>query len=305
VTPPEPALDPATAEPTIRVVTVTYSPGDALEDFLTSLETASQRPLTVLLADNGSTDGTPEAAAATGRAILRRTGGNVGYGAAANFALADATEEWLVVANPDIVWQPGSLDTMLAASARWPRAGVLGPGIGTPDGLLYPSARALPSLGRGIGHAVFGWFWPTNPWTRAYRREEHDPVEGLCGWLSGSCMLIRREAFEAVGGFDPSYFMFFEDVDLCERIGKAGWQIVYVPLARVEHVGGHSWRDQPGIMVKAHHASAIRYLTRKYDAWWQWPLRTGLKLGLGLRWALSTLISGIGRGAEPTRELDA
>jgi N-acetylglucosaminyl-diphospho-decaprenol L-rhamnosyltransferase len=285
----------------VRVVTVTYSPGKSLTAFLDSVATATHRPLEVVLADNGSTDGAPEAAAAAGRAVLLRTGGNIGYGSAANLGVAGASQDWVVVANPDIIWSPGSLDLLLDATVRWPRAGVLGPGIVTTDGHLYPSARALPSLGRGIGHALFGWFWPSNPWTRSYRREQGDPVEGECGWLSGSCMLLRREAFEQVDGFDTSYFMFFEDVDLCDRLAQAGWQVVYVPSAEVEHVGGHSWRDQPHIMVKAHHASAIRYMTRKYPRPWQAPLRWAIKGGLGARWALSTVLSGIGRGAAPTR----
>ena len=103
--------------------------------------------------------------------------------------------------------------------SRWPAGGAFGPAIVTPDGQLYPSARALPSLGRGIGHALAGWWWPTNPWTASYRQERESPVEGECGWLSGSALLVRREAFEAVGGFDPKYFMYFEDVDLCDRLG--------------------------------------------------------------------------------------
>ena len=108
-----------------------------------------------------------------------------------------------------------------------------------------PERRALPSLGRGIGHALAGWWWPTNPWTAAYRQERGAPVEGRCGWLSGSALLVRREAFEAVGGFDPQYFMYFEDVDLCDRLARAGWSSIYVPSAVVEHTGGHATRREP------------------------------------------------------------
>lgn len=289
-----------TSDP-LRVVVVTYSPGEVLGDFLDSLGEATSRPLDVVLADNGSTDGAPEAAADSGRARLLPTGGNLGYGTAANHGAAGAVGEWLVVANPDIVWTAGSLDRLLEAGARWPRAAAIGPRIVTMDGHLYPSARALPSLGRGVGHALFGWFWPSNPWTRSYRQERGAPKEGRTGWLSGSCLLLRREAFEAVGGFDPSYFMFFEDVDLCERLHAAGWDVVYAPDAVVRHVGGHSWRDQPSIMIKAHHASAIRYLSRKYHRSWQAPLRLLLTAGLGLRYLASGVVSGIGRGAQPTR----
>lgn len=285
----------------LRVVTVTYSPGESLADFLDSLEAATARPYEVVMADNGSTDGVPEAAAAQGRARLHTTGGNLGYGAAANEGAAGAQGEWLVVANPDVVWTPGSLDALVDAAERWPRAGVLGPGLYTPEGEVYPSARALPTLGTGVGHALFGWWWPGNPWTAAYRRERGPLVEGPVGWLSGSCLLLRREAFEQVGGFDPSYFMFFEDVDLCARLGRSGWECVYVPSVPVTHVGGHSWRDQPAIMIKAHHASAIRYTTRQYPRWWQAPVRLGLRLGLGARYAASRVVGRIGLGAAPVR----
>jgi N-acetylglucosaminyl-diphospho-decaprenol L-rhamnosyltransferase len=204
----------------LRVVVVTYSPGDSLPAFLSSLATATSRPYEVVLADNGSTDGAPEAAVGPGVELLR-TGGNVGYGRAANLGASGFTGDWLVVANPDVTWAPGALDALVDAGLRWPHAGCLGPGILTPDGQLFPSARAFPSLGRGAGHAVFGWIWPSNPWTRAYRAESGVPVEGTAGWLSGSCMLLRREAFEAVAGFDPSYFMYCEDMDLCRRLWEA------------------------------------------------------------------------------------
>src|SRR5262249_14106314 len=153
---------------------------------------------TVILADNGSVDGAPERAAAERDGVeLLRTGENIGYGGAANRAVAGLPEDvgWVVVANPDVVWQPGSLDELLAAGERVPRAGALGPLIRDADGAVYPSARMLPSLGRGMGHAVFGAVWPGNPWTRAYRQSEREVVERDAEWLSGSCLLLRRVAF--------------------------------------------------------------------------------------------------------------
>jgi N-acetylglucosaminyl-diphospho-decaprenol L-rhamnosyltransferase len=287
----------------VRVVVVTYSPGDALTGFLTSLATATTAPYDVVLADNGSTDGAPEAAEGPGVTLLR-TGGNLGYGRAANAGAGGATEEWLVVANPDVVWEPGSLDELLDAAARWPSAGCLGPAIRTPDGQLYPSARAFPSLGRGIGHAVFGWWWPANPWTRSYRAEVGKPIEGRTGWLSGSCMLLRRAAFEQVGGFDPSYFMYAEDMDLGRRLAEAGWQNVYVPSAVVTHEGGHATSRQAAAMVAEHHRALYRYLSRQYAgpryAW----LRPLLAAGLFLRYLLARRVKSVGEGAAPTRSAD-
>jgi N-acetylglucosaminyl-diphospho-decaprenol L-rhamnosyltransferase len=210
----------------------------------------------------------------------------------------------VVVANPDVVWSPGSLDDLLDAAARWPRAGCLGPAIRTPDGRLYPSARAFPSLGRGIGHALCGWWWPANPWTRSYRAEAGTPVEGTTGWLSGSCMLLRREAFEAVAGFDPTYFMYCEDMDLCRRLGEAGWSNVYVPSSVITHLGGHATSRAAGAMQREHHRALFRYLSRQYAGPAYAPVRAALGLGLLLRYLLAARVRAVGEGAAPTRSAD-
>lgn len=282
---------------------MTYSPGEALTGFLSSLSSAVTGSCEVVLADNGSADGAPEAAVGPGVTLLR-TGGNLGYGRAANVGAQGAAADWLVVANPDVIWCPGSLDELLDAAGRWPNAACLGPAIRTPDGQLYPSARAFPSLGRGVGHAVFGWFWPANPWTRAYRAEAGKPVEGPTGWLSGSCMLLRRSAFEQVGGFDPSFFMYCEDMDLCRRLAERGWSNVYVPSAVVTHTGGHATARVATAMVAEHHRALYRYLARQYDGRRHVLLRALLAAGLFLRYLLARTVTAVGDGAAPTRSAD-
>jgi N-acetylglucosaminyl-diphospho-decaprenol L-rhamnosyltransferase len=287
----------------LRVVVVTYSPGASLGAFLESLRGATTRTYDVVLADNGSTDGAPAAAVGPGVRLLE-TGGNLGYGKAANLGASGFDGDWLVVANPDVTWSPGSLDELLAAGLRWPHAGCLGPAIRTPDDQLYPSARAFPSLGRGIGHALFGWWWPANPWTRSYRAETGSPVEGTTGWLSGSCMLLRREAFEAVGGFDPTYFMYCEDMDLCRRLAEAGWSNVYVPSAVITHQGGHATSRSAGPMLREHHRALYRYLSRQYSGPAWAPVRAVLAVGLLLRYLLAARVRSVGEGAAPTRSAD-
>ena len=185
-------------------MTVTYSPGPHLDRFLASLSHATDRPVTVIMADNGSTDGAPEEAAGAvperpaaahrrqsrlrhrGQPRRRRVPGR-----------ADVDSEFFVVANPDVQWGPRSIDVLLEAAGRWPRAGSLGPLIRDPDGSVYPSARHQPSLIRGGMHAVVGPVWKSNPWTAAYRQERLEPSERPVGWLSGSCLLLRRAAFDA------------------------------------------------------------------------------------------------------------
>jgi N-acetylglucosaminyl-diphospho-decaprenol L-rhamnosyltransferase len=270
----------------LAAVTVTYSPGETLDRFLDTLTKATTLPVRVVLADNGSTDGEPERAAAERDDVtFLSTGGNLGYGGGMNRGVAALPDDvgWIALANPDVEWGEGSIDKLLEAAKRWPRGGAFGPLIRETTGEVYPSARLLPSLGRGLGHAVFGKIWPANPWTREYRQEKAEITERPAGWLSGSCLLMRREAFDSVDGFDARYFMYFEDVDLGDRLGRAGWLNVYVPEAEVVHIGGHSTSSASARMLAAHHSSAYRYLADRHRGP-QWaPVLLAVRLGLGLR----------------------
>ncbi|SEL95063.1 glycosyltransferase family 2 protein [Rhodococcus maanshanensis] len=270
----------------LAVVTVTYSPGKHLQSFLDTLEGATTLQTQVIMADNGSTDGAPEAALEQNSNVrLLRTGGNIGYGGAINRAVAelDPDVEFVVIANPDLRWGAGSLDLLLEAAQRWPRAGALGPMVLEPDGSVYPSARQVPGLVSGAGHALLGSVLPSNPWTQRYRQENEQVSERPVGWLSGSCLLVRRAAFDSINGFDSRYFMYMEDVDFGDRLGRAGWHNVFVPSAEVTHAKGHAAGRHPELMLPAHHQSAYRFQADRHPHWWQAPLRWALRGGLAVR----------------------
>jgi N-acetylglucosaminyl-diphospho-decaprenol L-rhamnosyltransferase len=278
----------AVSDDRLTVVTVTYSPGPHLDRFLGSLAHATDLPVTVVMADNGSTDGAPEEALERHPdARLMRTGGNLGYGSAVNLAVAeylkDSDAEFFIVANPDVQWGPRSIDVLLEAAERWQLAGSLGPLIRDPDGSVYPSARHQPSIVRGGMHAVVGPMWKSNPWTAAYRQERLEPSERAVGWLSGSCLLVRKAAFDEIGGFDERYFMYMEDVDLGDRMGHAGWQNVYVPTAEILHDKGHATGRDPARNLAAHHTSTYTFLADRHPGWWQAPLRWAIKSALTVR----------------------
>ena len=185
----------------LSVVTVTYSPGPHLDRFLASLPLATERPVQVLMADNGSTDGTPQAAVERYPNVrLLPPARNLGYGdrnqprgRRASAAEGGAADECIVVANPDVQWGPGSIDALLDAADRWPRAAALGPLIREPDGSVYPSARQLPSLIRGGMHAVLGPMWRSNPWTRLTGRSGWNPANGRSAGCRGpACWCAGR-----------------------------------------------------------------------------------------------------------------
>lgn len=273
----------------LAVVTVTFSPGRYLGAFLTSLRAATERDTCVILADNGSTDGVPQAAAVEHPGVeFFATGGNLGYGAGMNAGARYARErgvdeEFFLIANPDVTFNPGSLDELIECAQRHPEAAAVGPRIVEPDGTNYPSARAVPTLATGIGHALLGSVWPSNPWSTAYRDDADMATERPAGWLSGSCLLVRWEAFEQIGGFDERYFMYLEDVDLGDRFTRAGWDNVFCPTAEITHAKGHSTQAHRGAMLRAHHDSAYRFQADRHPRWFEAPLRAALWLGLRLR----------------------
>lgn len=271
----------------VLVITVTYNSGETLGTFLESLSHAGKVPPEVIIVDNASTDLTLERAAAQayGARLIELTE-NRGYGAgiAAGVEAADHRADLLLITNPDVTFEPGSLDALRAAADDLPDAGSLGPRILDAEGGVYPSARNLPSLRTGIGHAILGRVSPNNPWSRSYRAEHrYGPERRDAGWLSGACLVVRRTAYDAIGGFDPSYFMYFEDVDLGARLAKAGWRNVYVPEAVVTHTGAHSTSRSAKRMERVHHDSAYLYLSRKYSAWYLTPVRFVLRIALSAR----------------------
>ncbi|MGD7003000.1 glycosyltransferase family 2 protein [Corynebacterium halotolerans] len=275
----------------IAVITVTYSPGPYLKAFLDSVPGATTLPTHVVMADNGSTDGAPEAAVGPGVELFD-TGGNIGYGSAINAVArhlagrrqaGEINDEYFVVSNPDVVFDPGSLDLLIDAAQRWPRAAAVGPFIREADGSAYPSARAVPTLSNGIGHALLGGIWADNPWSRAYRADSDMSSERPAGWLSGSCLLLRWDAFEQVGGFDERYFMYMEDVDLGDRFGRAGYQNVFSPGAQITHAKGHAAGEHPETMLPAHHESAYRFQADRLTGPLKSPLRVAIWTGLKLR----------------------
>ena len=275
---------PSPAPPRAAVVTVSYGSTDVLPAFLESVPAASTEPIRVVVADNR---GDEVAALVTEQGALHLPMPvNVGYGAAMNAAVDSlpSNVEWVLIANPDLILSPGALDTLIAVGQTDPRIGAVGPATLTAEGELYPSARAVPSLRTGVGHALFANLWISNPWSRAYRNDtDAEPVRRDAGWLSGACVLVRRSAFEEVGGFDPDFFMYFEDVDLGYRLGKLGYRNVYEPAAVVTHTGAHSTASDSRAMIKAHHDSARRFLDKKYSGWKLWPVRTVLAIGLNVR----------------------
>jgi N-acetylglucosaminyl-diphospho-decaprenol L-rhamnosyltransferase len=215
----------------------------------------------VVVADNGSTDGSQRALAELfPTAQWVPTGANLGYGSAVDIGASMVTTEYLLVCNADVVVTRGAVATLCRFLDDRSEVAVVGPLIVDAHGELYPSARRFPDIMDAFGHGLMGQFWAGNPFSRRYRMTDWDHAcTRDVDWVSGACFLVRRKAWDAVGGFDRAYFMYMEDVDLCWRLSQSGWVIAYEPAARVMHVQGVSADRHPYRMLLAHHVSMWRF----------------------------------------------
>lgn len=246
----------------VSAVVVNYNARDHLLECARSLR--AEGVAEVVVADNASQDGSgPALARSDPAARVLGTGGNLGYGAAANRGARAATGDLLLICNSDVVVEPGAVKALAAVLDADPGAGIVAPRVENLDGTLYPSPRTFPDLGVAAGHAFLGRVAPRNRFTRRYRMLDWDHDQRAeADWVSGACFLVRRSAWDQLGGFDEAYFMYVEDVDLCWRAHRAGWKVVFEPAARVAHVQGVSSDLHPYRMIAAHHRSLLRFYRR-------------------------------------------
>ena len=269
----------------IGLVVIGYASQEVWPTFFESLATSSVIPEAVVVVENSAVAPIGLADLYVPGVTLIHLPENPGYGSGANAGVAalPAHCSRVIICNPDIIWQRESIAELDKALNDNPTVGVAGPKTLNDDGSTYPSARAFPGIRIGIGHALFGELWKSNPWTTQYLGEYGGSAPRIVDWVSGACLMVKRVSFEAIDGFDSGYFMFFEDVDLCFRLKKHQWRSLYVPHAVITHSGAHSTGPKMAEMVKVHHHSAERFLFKLYEGPQYWLLRQLLRAGLAMR----------------------
>lgn len=280
------------AEPKWAAVIVNYEAGSSLTSCVASLladTSAGERP-EVVVVDNGSTDESVALLRAAFPAVpVIDPGANLGYGRAANLGIAATRAPVVAVLNPDAAVAAGTAAVVLGRFDTDDRLAAVGPQLLNPDGTRYPSARAAPSLGDAVGHALLGTVVPDNRFTRSYRQLDADPeVARDVEWISGAAIWLRRDALDAVGGWDERFFLFFEDVDLCRRLGVDGWRISYEPGGHVTHAVGGSRARRPLRSIYEHHRAAYQYAAK----WWHGPRRLLLPAAAVFLAARGSVVAG-------------
>lgn len=222
----------------VDVVIVAYGSADtlarAVESALAAPEVAD-----VVVVDNESPDDSGAIARQVGARVVD-AGANRGFGAGCNIGMAATTAPFVLLLNPDAVLEAGTVRGLRDALVDDARAAIVASEVVDERGRPEPVRRRFPSV----------WRTPLEPGLagrldeRWYRRR--GPADGAVEWLSASCALVRRTAFDAVGGFDERYFLYSEETDLCARLASTGWKMRWVPGCRTVHASGRSTAALPG-----------------------------------------------------------
>lgn len=222
---------------------------------------------------------------------LVRESVNRGYGAACNRGARETSRPYLLMLNSDTCVRPGAVEALVAALDRDPRAAAVGPRLVHPDGSLQRSIRRLPTPWKifceSSGLAFLsGGRRPFEGHTAT--RQDHARPRAVEA-LMGAALLVRRSAFEEVGGFDEGFFLYAEETDLMARWREKGWRILYEPAAAVVHAGGRSGGDR---LFGHLHASLVRYTAKHDGRGAALFVRLALDAGAALRYGVALATPG-------------
>jgi GT2 family glycosyltransferase len=248
----------------ISIVIISYNSREDLRACLTSMEAEPWSE--VIVVDNVSSDGSDEIVTQEfPKMRLIRSNHNNGYGAAANLGIASCSSKYVLLLNSDTLLQWGTLQSLTDYLDRHPQVAVVGPSIVNPDGIRQASCFPFPTPWQILlRETSLAKIWSENG-------ANHFPDSARAvPWVLGAALAIRRQAFTSVGGFDQSFFMYYEEVDLCYRLNKAGWQTHFTPAATVTHIGGASTKQKRTAMAiqlykslchfyKQHHSRVRRF----------------------------------------------
>jgi N-acetylglucosaminyl-diphospho-decaprenol L-rhamnosyltransferase len=248
--------------PELAAVIVNYNAGPELRAAMRSIaQEMAGRPWEAVVIDNASTDGSSDYVweFAPNARVLRNTV-NVGFGRGINQGVEATSAPVILIMNPDCRIEPGGVKTMAAELESREGCAIVGPRVLDPDGSEQGSARGDPDMLTGLFGRT-GLLRYLLPSAAVSRRNVVSSGGGSAtvDWVSGACMLVRRSAFNDVGGFDARYFLYWEDADLCRRLRARGYEIRYVPAAAAVHQVGHSSRTARAASIKAFHESAYLY----------------------------------------------
>jgi GT2 family glycosyltransferase len=290
----------------LSVIVVSWNTCGLLRNCLTTLKSELQGvEAEVFVVDNASADGSADMVAREHPWVtLIANAENLGFAAANNQAYRKSTGENILLLNPDTEVKPGAIQYLLSFLQSHPQAGIVAPQLLNSDGSIQRSCRQFPTF-TGMLFELIGMskYFPNNKKFGSYKMLDfnHD-IECQVDQPEGACLLLPRKVIEAVGTLDEGYFMLFEEVDWCYRIKKAGWQIWFVPEAKVVHHYGQSIKQVKVRMILCSHRGLYRFWSKHYCGA-LWPIKPLVYAGLMslalVRIAQYKAASALGGNADP------
>jgi len=278
------------AAPDVSIILVSWNTRELLLGCLESLSAAVGTLRTdIWMVDNGSTDGSVAAVRERFPLVrLLENDGNPGFAAANNQAIAASAGRYTLLLNSDTIAEPASIERLVRFADGQPTAGIIGARLLNRDGSFQASFADFPSLRSellsvtGIGPRLFGRWYPSYGPRRSQMARRVD-------WIQGACMLARRAAIEQAGPMDEQYFMYNEEIDWCMQMWRAGWEVWYLPTARIVHYGGQSTRQVRHAMVQALYRSKVRFFRKHYGPAAAFALQSVFVAVLRVKWLIRTL----------------
>lgn len=278
----------------LRIIIVSWNVSALLAACLRSVYAQSVGPYSfeVAVVDNASSDGSVTMIRTQyPQAQLLANSANLGFTQANNLALADCKARYALLLNPDTKLTEGAIQNMLDYMEVHPEVGMVGPRLVYSDGRPQPSRRRFPTLRMALAESTpWEWHFPHNRLARAYRLEDRsDDATQEVDWVTGACMLVRREIWEQVGAFDERFFMYSEELDWCRRIVAAGWHVVYLPTATVIHYEGASSEQVVAARSIRFNASKIHYFRKHHGRLQATILRVSILSMYAYEWVIESL----------------
>ena len=223
----------------LSVIIVTHNSRTPVEKCIASIEGHSPAcSYEIVVVDNASGDGTPDMIAGRFPSVrLIRNDENIGYSRGVNRGIRASSGKHLLILNPDIIVGEGSIDRLVDFLERTPDAGIAASKLVYPNGRLQFSCRRFYNFTVLLLRRTFlGKLFPKARLLREHLMMDYDHESARrVDWVLGACMLVRREAIEQVGAMDERFFLYFEDLDWCYRMGTQGWSVYYVPDSVMVH----------------------------------------------------------------------
>ncbi len=282
----------ASCLPVVSVIIVNYNTRQMTLECLQKLyRELGDIPSEVWVVDNASNDGSCNAIRSEFPQVrLIENTGNRGFGAANNQAMAAAAGEYFLLLNSDAFPKPGAVQVLIGYLRTRPQQAAVGPRLLNEDGSLQLSCFRLPSPALAWYENI--WLSSALPRHRVfgnYRRWTHEE-ERTVDYIIGACMLIRRQAYEQVGGFDERFFMYSEEADWQKRMRDVGWTIGFTPEANVVHLGGASGATEKPHINGHFYDSHDFYMKKHYGLSGFFSYRLAMILGCFLRMILWSVV---------------